>query len=118
MRRLDGKTVLWLGASCVCCSWGQTLPVPSIAPAPAWVDLVQNVPYPKPESNQVKEGVRVALIDHQVNVAQKEQYHRVVKDLLSESGVQRSGQLSIQFDPSYQGLTIHSVVIRRGTNTL
>jgi transglutaminase-like putative cysteine protease len=80
--------------------------------------MVQTVPDQKAGTNQLNESVRFALFDTQVNVPQNEHYKRVVKDLLNESGVQEGARLSMDFDPSYQELIIHSVAIQRGTNLL
>jgi len=51
-------------------------------------------------------------------VAANERYRRVVKEVLTAAGVQDDGQLNLDFDPSYEQLVIHDVVIRRGTNVL
>lgn len=118
MRRAAGTTLLWVGCLSANLSGGQTLPTPSIAPPPAWVDIIRTFSEPKPVTNELSEGVVFILLDNQVNVVRDEHYHRVIKDLISESGVQHGAQLNLHFDPSYQELIIHRITVQRGSNTL
>jgi len=90
----------------------------TIAPPASWVDIQKDVPVAGPAAAHTDENTRVILVDDQVNVAQSEHYHRMIKEVLTASGVQDEGQVNLDFDPSYQQLTIHDVFIRRGTNIL
>ena len=90
----------------------------SVAPSASWVNVLESIPGLSPAINRPDEGVRFILLDDQVNVSQDEYYHRIVKKITNVNGVQDSVQLNFNFDPSYQRLTIHHVLIHRGTNTV
>lgn len=82
-------------------------------PAPAWVDtLLPDVP--GSEGNG-RSGIDGILEDHQVRVASAnvDEYFRRVRKVLTSAGVQSASALNIDFDPSYQRLVIHDVVLIR-----
>lgn len=63
---------------------------------------------------QAEAGYVDQAYEKQVNLAQEAVYHRVAIRILSEAGVQNNSEVSIEFDPSYEQLVIHSINIRRG----
>jgi len=85
-----------------------------VRPAPAWVDQV----WARPPSGALpsRAGVAGILTDHQVRVegANVDEYFRRVRKVVSAAGVQNASELSIDFDPSYQRLVLHEVVLVRG----
>ncbi|HEX9161464.1 MAG TPA: DUF3857 domain-containing protein [Thermoanaerobaculia bacterium] len=88
-----------------------------IAKAPQWIDVAP-AEYAAPVPNGVSRyGVYDILSDHQVHVARDgstAQYYRMVRKVLTQAGVQNASQLSIDFDPSFQRLTVHEITIVRG----
>lgn len=98
-----------------CSSRAETTDSFSIAPPAAWVEVQRNL---NPETNSSDENVRYVLLDDQVNVSREEHYHRIVEEPVNANGVQDCVQLSLDYDPSYEHLIIHDIVIRRGTNIL
>jgi len=84
-----------------------------IQPAPQWV-----VPQ-KPDlkaTPAVREGggFYYLLIDRQDNLAQKESFVHCAYTFLTTEGVQEMADFSVDFDPSYQTLAFHELVIHRG----
>ena len=67
---------------------------------------------------QRRTGQAYLLFDKQVNAATSEIFVRVVKEIVSEGGVQSGANLSFSFDPSYQELVVHQVSIQRGSERL
>jgi len=61
-------------------------------------------------------GVDYLLFDHQVGIVngQRSTYRHSAAKALNLQGVESLANLEIRFDPSYQSLTIHSVVVHRG----
>jgi hypothetical protein len=61
-------------------------------------------------------GLYDLLSDHQVLAGEdgETQYFRIVRKVLSTSGVQNASELELDFDPSYQHLTVHHVDVLRG----
>src|SRR5207237_6978374 len=82
-----------------------------VRPAPAWADRA-----PLPAGGPARAGVAGILTDHQVRVtgANVDEYFRRVRKVISAAGVQNASELSIDFDPSYQRLVLHGVVLVRG----
>ncbi|MDG2123339.1 MAG: DUF3857 domain-containing protein, partial [Verrucomicrobiales bacterium] len=55
----------------------------------------------------------VLLIDTQLNLAQREAYHRSVRRLDTIQGVQNHSQVEINFDPEIEDLIVHHVTVVR-----
>jgi transglutaminase-like putative cysteine protease len=91
-----------------------------IARAPDWI-LRQ--PYKEPgqiPESQISNGVYYILLDRQVKVGRQQThtYHRVIKKVLSPQGVENASQVYINFDPTYERLVLHRIVIHRGGGTI
>jgi transglutaminase-like putative cysteine protease/heme exporter protein D len=63
-------------------------------------------------------GFYYLLIDRQYNLPKEEKYYHYAYKILSSEGVQQMSDISIDFDPSYQRLTIHSITIYRENKRL
>ena len=88
-----------------------------IRPIPAWVERVDADVSIDVAKEHVRWGLYDILSDHQVRVhgATESQYFRTVRKVLSPSGVQNASELTLDFDPDFEHLTIHEVsVIRDG----
>jgi len=89
-------------------------------PAPPWVTPVAVEPTSGGSTDGLTNGRRNLLVDHQVRVSagREQSYFHAAERIVNESGLQAASQVNIDFDPSYQRLTIHGVVVRRGGETL
>jgi transglutaminase-like putative cysteine protease len=63
-------------------------------------------------------GQAILLYESQINVGTGESYVRICRQVLNETGVEHGSQLSFDFDPSYQELTVHTVWVLRQTNAV
>lgn len=91
-----------------------------VAPPPAWVEPV-DLPAPGPASPDASGGVDYLLVDSQVRgggPAGPERFHRTVQRVLASTGVEHASEFRVDFDPAYQSLTLHEVVIQRGAARL
>lgn len=83
------------------------------APIPAWVTRTE-LNY---EASGLEEGASDGYIDldfeKQVSLSSHTVFIRVVKKVLSDAGVQNASEVSIDYDPSYEHLRVHSVQLRR-----
>lgn len=88
-----------------------------VGPEPSWIATVAPADESKEPSQQVANGLWYLLYDHQVRVEDRAQdtYSRWVQKITNESGLNAASQVDISFDPSFETLTIHSVVVRRGS---
>jgi transglutaminase-like putative cysteine protease len=92
----------------------------AIGPPPDWVVAASALPDDSEETAASSpQGRRNLLVDRQVRVSAGSQtYRRVVQRIVNESGLMSASQVKVEFDPSYQTLTFHSVVVRRGAEVL
>ncbi|MBY0572531.1 MAG: DUF3857 domain-containing protein [Undibacterium sp.] len=70
-------------------------------------------------SNQVSRGVYYLLSDHQVRVEtnSKSVFRHIAVKALNPQGLEQVGHVEIWFDPSYQTLSLHSIVVHRNGKT-
>ena len=85
---------------------------------PSWVATLAASRLQQTDQHDLPGGQSLALFDQQVNAATAQCFVHVVKDIVTETGVQSGANLTISFDPSYQNLTLHEIVILRGTQRL
>lgn len=86
-----------------------------VRPLPSWVERVEvDVPVAVAKKD-VRWGIYDLLADHQVRTGDGAESHtyRTVRKVLSASGVQNASELSLDFDPSFETLTVHEVSILR-----
>ena len=87
---------------------------------PTWVVVLE---YEEPEMlphEQISQGRYFLLSDTQVRVSQDtlERYRHIALKIVSELGVQKESQVSVNYDPSFQSLTLHNVSIHRGSQVI
>lgn len=90
-----------------------------IEPTPDWVIereplLAEFIPV-----DEIRNGVFYQLLDDQVRVEEdgfRTTYTRYIETVVNQTGVEESSQINLDFDPSYQKLSLNSLtVIRDGT---
>ena len=91
---------------------------PTIAPAASWVTAHffdrQPMVFP-PEASMEQHWL---LLERQINVATNETFIHCARQILTPAGVQNDSDLKIDFNPTYQTLTLHWARLWRGTNFL
>src|ERR1044072_2559054 len=85
----------------------------SISPAPQWL-----VPYKPdlqktPDLREISNGYYIRLFEEQYHAEHKSQYRHVIRQIISEAGVQNGAEISVDYDPAYEQLKFHQVVVRR-----
>jgi transglutaminase-like putative cysteine protease len=88
-----------------------------VRPAPAWVETLAVDTSVAIARQNVRWGIYDLLSDHQVRSGES-QYFRIVRNVLSPSGVQNASELELDFDPSFERLVLHHVQIVRGGEVL
>jgi transglutaminase-like putative cysteine protease len=83
-----------------------------IQPVPQWV-VPQKPDLKATPANGEGGGFYYLLIDRQENLAQKEAFVHCAYTFLTTEGVQEMSDFSVDFDPSYQTLAFHELVIHR-----
>ena len=93
-------------------------PKPTVAPPASWVTprtFNRNSPENAVDATTDQ---RWLLNERQVNPAENESFVHLVWQIKTVAGVQNGANLSIDFNPGYQSLTLHWVRIWRGTQSL
>ncbi|MEP7317451.1 MAG: DUF3857 domain-containing protein, partial [Panacibacter sp.] len=82
---------------------------------PVWVTL-NNIDYNKTSLDaEAEEGSIDIAFEEQVSVELQTSYYKKAIKIISEAGIQSSSEVSIDFDPSYQQLYLHTInIIREG----
>ena len=88
---------------------------PSISKEPSWIS--QNIiDYSRTSLDKyAADGYIDISCEKQISLADKSEYVRRSKKIISQAGVQNASEISVSFDPSYEQLIFHSIhIIRNG----
>ncbi len=89
-----------------------------IEPLPGWVTNVQAPETGSPGMEDSSAGTLWLLADEQYDVARQATFMHYARKILNAEALQDESKLSWTFDPSYQQLEIHYVLIRRGGRSI
>ena len=83
------------------------------SPTPAWL-----VPYTpdltkKPNAKNISDGYYLLLLEEQRQVELKSNYQHFIRQIISEAGIQNGSEISVDYDPQYEKLSFHKIVIHR-----
>lgn len=91
---------------------------PRIEKEPAWITR-NTVNYASTALDAEAEGgYKDLAYERQIHLGQQAAYVRRSLKVLTDAGVQNASEVSIDFDPAFQQLILHSVRILRGTESL
>ena len=87
-------------------------------PGPSWIDnAVINYQLSNLDNN-AEDGYVDLDYERQVSLTTQTKYFRKAIKILSESGVQNSSEISVDFDPAYQKLIFHTIKIIRSNQVI
>jgi transglutaminase-like putative cysteine protease len=117
IRNIFPRTWLWVLVSCALdlsgAAWGADYQIGRPLP---WIETRDRTVAISSSTDTLQEGVAYLLIDSQYHVGTREHYGHYARQFLTAEGVRSSSQIRINFDPSYQTLTLHHVsLVRDGT---
>ncbi|WP_444959522.1 DUF3857 domain-containing transglutaminase family protein [Microbulbifer sp. VVAC002] len=88
------------------------------SPIPDWVTKVVVPEVKERPIDKIQDGVHYLLLDSQIKAGDKpefEYFFRMAEYIINPEGVDESSQISIDYDPEYQKVTLHTLnVIRDG----
>lgn len=96
--------------------WAAEIPGASrvkVAPPPEWVRAQSAPDDPAVTSKGASRGICYLLMDRQAEVEKQETYSHVAYRITSAAGMQDASQVAFSFDPDYQSIELHSLVIWR-----
>ena len=103
-------TLVLVACSCSRCRAGT--PAIHKTATPVWV--TSGKPYDKkPLARDVTDGAYSELIEEEINVEEKATYNHFITDIVSEAGVQDNSTISVSFDPTFERVDFHKLIVWR-----
>jgi hypothetical protein len=90
----------------------------AIEPFPNWATSIDVKDRNYPLEKEANAGVFFLLFNVEINAATGERFIHVAQKYTSSVGVEANSRLSFTFDPSYQQLILHKILIHRGDRIL
>lgn len=84
---------------------------------PSWIVKLSTKAY-KVNAKDVSDGYYLSLLDKQNHAERKEEYRHYIREIISKTGVQNGSEISVTFDPSFQKLTFHKIVVWRNNQPI
>ena len=84
----------------------------TISPEPQWRVPVKISAF-KVANRSVRDGYYEKLIEAQQHVEQQTIYYHEIREIISNEGVQNGSQIAVSFDPSYEKIEFHKVIVKR-----
>src|SRR6202012_5132487 len=79
---------------------------------PLWILPCKN--YNKqPAARNIRDGAYEALVEEQINVDQQATYNHIITEIVSELGVQTNSEISVSFEPSFEKVDFHEIIVWR-----
>ncbi|WP_207511488.1 DUF3857 domain-containing transglutaminase family protein [Longitalea luteola] len=91
---------------------------PQIQKEPAWITPTSFDYSNTKLDDEAENGYVNLVLEKQVSIQQRSVYVKTAYRILSESGVQNSSQINVNFDPSYNQLVFHAIRIIRGKESI
>lgn len=85
--------------------------------APAWTVKIDSKVY-KVKAKDVSDGYYMGLVEKQNHVELKEEYRHYIREIISQAGVQNGSEISVTYDPGFQKLTFHKIIIWRNNHPI
>jgi len=88
---------------------------------PGWVVLHESIHPTEVPFDEIENGQYFLHLDNQIKVDDNgptQHYEHMSIYVVNETGVETSSQVSIEFDPNYQKLILHQLIIRRNGDTI
>jgi hypothetical protein len=97
-------------------SYAQNAPQKN-ASLPVWVEHISPA-YDASDSDATSSGYYYLLIDKQINTGSSQHFYHFAIKILNNEGVQEMSDLSFDYDPAYQKLTLHQIDIIRDNQVI
>jgi hypothetical protein len=79
---------------------------------PSWIQKI--VPKQKrPADKDISEGYFLSFFENQNHIELEEDYTHIIREIVSDAGVQNGSQISVTYDPGFQQLIFHKILIWR-----
>jgi transglutaminase-like putative cysteine protease len=87
-------------------------PVVHISPKPVWLNTFKAYDK-KVSSRNITNGYFYQVFEEQLHVEKQADYTHIIKEIVSEAGIQNGSSINIGFDPSFERLDVHNITVWR-----
>ncbi|MET3978163.1 transglutaminase-like putative cysteine protease [Mucilaginibacter sp. UYP25] len=88
-----------------------------ISPKPGWLNTYKAYDK-KVASRDITNGYFYQVFEEQINVEKQADYTHIVKEIVSEAGIQNGSSITIGFDPTFERLDVHDVTVWRNNKPI
>lgn len=82
------------------------------AQSPSWT-ITTNSKGVTPADKDISDGYFIALYENQNHVGLQEEYTHIIREIVSDAGVQNGSEVAVTYEPDYQKLIFHQVILWR-----
>lgn len=83
-----------------------------ITAKPTWISAYKDYNQ-KPSLRTVQDGYYYSLSEQQIHIEKKAQYFHYMREIISATGIQNGSQISVSFDPTFEKLDFHEIIVWR-----
>jgi len=84
---------------------------------PSWIVKMQ-LSGARPDEKDISDGYFLSVYENQNHAELQEEYTHIVREIVSDAGVQNGSQISITYDPSFQKLIFHKILLWRDNKSI
>ncbi|SDO38393.1 Protein of unknown function [Pedobacter steynii] len=83
---------------------------------PSWI-VKTNSKGATPPAKDISDGYFLSLYENQNHVELQEEYSHLIREIVSEAGVQNGSQISVTYEPGFQKLIFHKILLWRNNQS-
>ncbi|TDQ11467.1 DUF3857 domain-containing protein [Pedobacter metabolipauper] len=80
--------------------------------APSWI-VNKSIKGARPADKNISDGYFLSVFENQNHVELAQDYTHIIREIVSDAGVQNGSQISVTYDPSFQKLVFHKITLWR-----
>ncbi|SFW87997.1 DUF3857 domain-containing protein [Chitinophaga sancti] len=85
----------------------------TVSPSPDWLAPYKPDLGKTPDASEISNGYFLLLLEEQHHAEKGAVYRHVIRQIVSEAGIQNGAEISVDYDPTYEKLRFHQLLIRR-----
>jgi len=85
----------------------------TVSPTPDWLAPYKPDLGKTPDAREVSNGYFLLLLEEQHHAEKNAVYRHIIRQIVSEAGIQNGAEISVEYDPTYEKLRFHQLIIRR-----
>jgi transglutaminase-like putative cysteine protease len=84
---------------------------------PSWIVKIDSNKGARPKDKDISNGYFISVYENQNHIELHEEYTHLVREVVSDAGVQNGSQISVTYDPSFQKLVFHKILLWRNNKS-